>query len=190
MGTVMHLPYTNNEIFEAECFVKNGRALNDPAPVPAVQEDEFGRRIDDAPHFIQELFEKAARDAPARRDIKRDGRHDSTARIVSVDTDLESVDQAWAELLGYAEKPEVDDDSKTKKVTESSRWMVDGVPLAKSELTSRMFHVVEQIRSFCVGAEAEQLEKAVRALDITAFAELAEPVLARMKHAAELIRSC
>jgi hypothetical protein len=61
--------------------------------------------------------------------------------------------------------------------------------LAKSELTSRMFAVLEQIRSFCIGEESELIDKAVRALDLTAFAELAEPILARMKSATQLVRT-
>ena len=109
-----------------------------------------------------------------------------------VQPDLELITDSLDELLGssaYPErKPEVPADSK-KKTAASETYMVDGKPLAKSELTSRMYRVVEQIRDFCQGGEAALLEKAIKALDLTAFAELAEPVLVRMRRATELIRS-
>ncbi len=187
MGTVIHLPYTNYEILEAEFFAKTGHLMNEAdTGLEVGGEADFGKTLNAPADLVGDIFEKARR-APVKRDVGRDGRHDSTARIAPVDDDLAEIDRAWVELLGG---PEVDDDSKTKKVTSSESFLVDGVPLGKSELTSRMFRVVQQIRPFCVGAEAEQLDKAVRALDITGFAELAEPVLARMKHATELIRSC
>ncbi|SRR5258708_569714 len=128
-----------------------------------------------------------------KRDLSLDGLHNATARFASPAADLETLDSSWEELLGssaYPEKrPEISSDSKKKKAAGSETFIVDGKPLAKSELTSRMFRVLEQIRSFCQGGEAALLEKSIKALDLTAFAELAEPVLARMKNATEFARS-
>lgn len=59
-----------------------------------------------------------------------------------------------------------------------------GGELAKSEVQSRMLKLFNQISDFCQGEEAKLLEKAIKALDFTCFAELAEPILARMRAAA------
>ncbi len=111
---------------------------------------------------------------------------------IPVRFDLDLLTDSWDELLGssaYPEKrPEVPADSKTK-VTSSEAYNVGGQILAKGEISSRMYKVLEQIRSFCEGQEAVLLEKSIKALDLAAFGELAEPVLARMRRATELVRS-
>ncbi|MCU1317255.1 MAG: hypothetical protein JWN63_2577 [Candidatus Acidoferrum typicum] len=56
MGTVMHLPYTNNEIVEVDFFMKHGRGLNDEAADRVVREDEFGRPAADPPHSLEKFF--------------------------------------------------------------------------------------------------------------------------------------
>lgn len=60
-------------------------------------------------------------------------------------------------------------------------YRVGGELLGKSEITSRMLSVLGEIRGFCRGDEAEQIEKAIRCLDFSLFGELAEPILRRMK---------
>ena len=62
-----------------------------------------------------------------------------------------------------------------------------GERLAKGEIESRMLRVLSRIRPFCVGDEAELIEKSVKCLDFITFGELAEPVLDRMKTAMEAI---
>jgi hypothetical protein len=61
------------------------------------------------------------------------------------------------------------------------QYHVGGELLGKSEITSRMLSVLGEIRAFCRGDEAEQIEKAIRCLDFALFGELAEPILSRMK---------
>ncbi len=63
-------------------------------------EDAFGKTLHAPLDPIGDIFEKARRNAPVKRDIARDGKHDATARIVVVDDDLETIDQSWDELLG------------------------------------------------------------------------------------------
>src|SRR6266480_6730090 len=116
MGTVIHLPYTNYEILEAEFFAKTGHLMNEAdTGLEVGGEADFGKTLNAPADLVGDIFEKARR-APVKRDVGRDGHHDSTARIAPVDDDLAEIDRAWAELLGGAE---VDDDSKTKKVTSS-----------------------------------------------------------------------
>jgi hypothetical protein len=61
------------------------------------------------------------------------------------------------------------------------KYTVGNEVLAKSELTSRMLSVLNNIREFCKGDEARQIERAIRCLDFSLFGELCEPVLSRMK---------
>jgi hypothetical protein len=134
-----------------------------------------------------------------KRSLTEAGRHDATARFASPSGELAGIYAAWEELLGSAaypektralwwESPEVSADPK-KKTAGSEAYSVGGQVLAKSELTSRMYKLFEQIRGICEGQEARLLEKSIKALDLTAFAELAEPIVARMRRATELIRS-
>ncbi len=58
---------------------------------------------------------------------------------------------------------------------------VSGAPLAKGEVASRMFGLLEKLRDDCVGNEETLLEKAARALDVAAFSELAERIVGRLK---------
>lgn len=56
-------------------------------------------------------------------------------------------------------------------------------PMGKSELTSRMYNVLSAVAANCIGDEYSLIEKAIRALDVSAFAELSERDIQRMKHA-------
>jgi hypothetical protein len=107
--------------------------------------------------------------------------------------DLDLLDAGLEELLGssaYPEKrQEISADSEKKKAASSEAFNVGGQILAKGEVASRMYKVLEQIRSFCESQEAALLEKSMKALDLAAFGELVEPVLARMRRATELVRS-
>jgi len=76
-------------------------------------------------------------------------------------------DSAWDEPLGAA--------------VVVKKYSVGGETLGKGEVTSRMLGLLNQIRPFCEGKEAEQIERAIKCLDFSLFGELAEPVLARMK---------
>lgn len=62
-----------------------------------------------------------------------------------------------------------------------TQYKVGDELLAKGEVTSRMLRVLNRIRPYCVGDEANLIEKAIRCLDFSLFGELAETVLARMK---------
>ena len=98
----------------------------------------------------------------------------------SVKPDLQAMTDSLDELLGsYASMP---DDSKTKA------FNVGGERLAKGQITSRMLAVLSKIRSFCIGSEEKEIEKAINCLDFTAFGELSEPVLERMRSAIESVR--
>jgi hypothetical protein len=111
------------------------------------------------------------------RDPSRDGRHDATAVFANVQELLRQLDDAWAELLGshYPEtKPDVD---SKKKAAASS----DGAPLRKAAVAGTMTSLFAQLRGDCLGNEAELLEKALAALDVTAFTELTTGIIARLK---------
>jgi hypothetical protein len=54
-------------------------------------------------------------------------------------------------------------------------------PLAKSEIASRMYSLLEKLRADCVGDEETQLERAARCLDIPGFCELSERIVGRLK---------
>jgi hypothetical protein len=102
---------------------------------------------------------------------------------------LDLIDLAWEELLGRGgafpeRRQEVSADPKKKKVASAETYNVGGQILAKNEMTSKMYGVLAQLREFCVGQEYKLLDKAIKACDITCFAELAETILARSKRAA------
>lgn len=59
-----------------------------------------------------------------------------------------------------------------------------GAPLAKAEVSSRMFSLLAKLRPDCVDDEATQLEKAAKALDLACFTEIVEDIIERMKQAA------
>jgi hypothetical protein len=134
---------------------------------------------DDIEDPVSLLVKAAKRAARPKRDVATEGRHDATGHFLSVDHDLEIIDQAWEELLGARVG-----DSKKKIASGDLCYKVGGELLSKGEITSRMLGVLAQIREFCEGREAELVEKAIRALDFAAFGELVGPVLARMKRAA------
>jgi hypothetical protein len=54
-------------------------------------------------------------------------------------------------------------------------------PLGKSEMTSRLLRLSGELRPHCVGEESALLEKAAKALDVTAFAEIAESIVRRVR---------
>lgn len=56
-----------------------------------------------------------------------------------------------------------------------------GAPLAKSELSSRMLAAADKFAADCVGDELDLLKAAARALDTSAFVQIAEKVVARLK---------
>ena len=100
MGTPMVLPYQNAEILEAEYFAKTGHLLNEAdTGLQVGGEADFGTTLNAPADLVGDIFEKARR-APVKHDVRRDGHHDSTARIVAVDDDLEAIDETWDELLG------------------------------------------------------------------------------------------
>jgi len=56
--------------------------------------------------------------------------------------------------------------------------------LGKGELLSRLLALVEKLKPFCEGDEAELLEKAAKSLDVTAFATIQHAIVARVQAAA------
>jgi hypothetical protein len=145
------------------------------APVAKAVEP-FDDDIEDPVSLLVKAAERAAR---PKRDVATEGRHDATGHFLSVDHDLEIIDRAWEELLGARVG-----DSKKKIASGDLGYKVGGELLSKGEITSRMLGVLAQIREFCEGREAELVEKAIRALDFSAFGELVTPILSRMKRAA------
>ncbi len=59
-----------------------------------------------------------------------------------------------------------------------------GAPLAKGEVASRMFSLLEKLRGDCIGDEEAHLEGATRSLDVALFAQIAEGVVSRLKRKA------
>jgi hypothetical protein len=58
---------------------------------------------------------------------------------------------------------------------------ISDAPLAKSEVASRMYSLLDKLRADCVGDEETQLERAARCLDIPGFCELSERIVGRLK---------
>jgi len=58
---------------------------------------------------------------------------------------------------------------------------ISDAPLAKGEVASRMYSLLEKLRSDCENDEETQLERAAKCLDVAGFAELAERIVGRLK---------
>jgi hypothetical protein len=58
-------------------------------------------------------------------------------------------------------------------------YLFEGVPFAKGEIASRLYSFLEKMRPALIGDEEKLLEKAIKASDVAAFAEISEGVFDR-----------
>ena len=65
------------------------------------------------------------------------------------------------------------------KTEHRSAYLFEGVPFAKAEITSRLYGLLNKMRPALIGDEEKLLEKAIKASDVAAFAEISEGVFDR-----------
>lgn len=128
----------------------------------AQQNDEVGDAVE---HFIQDRQFAVASGIDAAA-LERE--------VSAIDERFETfLEKSRAKIAGAKKEPAPSPYLFAKSVSSA--------PLAKGELASRMFSLLDKLRDDCVGNEETLLEKATRALDVAAFSELAERIIGRLK---------
>jgi hypothetical protein len=101
------------------------------------------------------------------------------AEFAPVETLLAGAYRKLAEADATLAKQKFEPDGSTRSPVLFARPV--GTPLAKGDLTLRMRSLIAELEPACIGNEATLLEKSVAALDVSAFAEIAEGIVRRLK---------
>ena len=153
--------------------------LGDAVDDPNVREDDAGGSHVRDP--VEEFFKIAQLGAFLGPDGFRHA-HNLAVESAEIDAPIREHYRKIAEADGALAKRKIETDELVRSAALLAKPV--GAPLNKSDLTFRMRSLLTKLRPDCADDELRLLEKAIAALDVSAFVEITEGIISRLKEVA------